>query len=129
MRTFRLSKLVRDGIVPSHEREGGWCVWREISGDELQDASKAKVEEEVEELFGSEEARTAAAYADVVEAVLNDAELFGLSRQDVMFAMLTKARQLGMFKEGIFVETATVPETSWLATYYAANPGRFPEVL
>jgi predicted house-cleaning noncanonical NTP pyrophosphatase (MazG superfamily) len=127
MRTFRLEKLVRDGIVAGHEQEGGSCVHRTVDGDELAAASEAKVQEEVSELINTEE-RTAAEYADVMEALFLDAEVAGFTRDDIIRAMLEKAKRIGTFSTHTFVETARVPESSWLAEYYSSNPERYPEV-
>jgi predicted house-cleaning noncanonical NTP pyrophosphatase (MazG superfamily) len=128
LRTFRLEKLVRDGIVASHEAVGGSCVSRQIADQELANATQHKVLEEVGELFRPDQGRTPSEYADVIEAVLKDAEVAGISPDEVMRAMQAKKDRMGGFSTNTFVETATVPETSWLAEYYASQPDRFPEI-
>jgi len=126
-RTFRLDKIVRDGIVQSHIDEGGSCETRELSKHELAIATDAKITEELEELRASK-SRSVGEYGDVVETLLHDAELAGHSREKVFEAMAAKTERIGSFSTNTYVETVTVPEKSWLAEYYGSNPERFPEI-
>lgn len=127
MRTFRLDKLVRNGIVEGHEQEGGSCVSRQLDGRALDGAMRAKVREEVAELISAEE-RTLDEYGDAVQALFSLAMLDGLERSEILAQVEARAAEMGDFSDGIFVETVTVPGTSWLADYYRSNHDRFPEV-
>jgi predicted house-cleaning noncanonical NTP pyrophosphatase (MazG superfamily) len=127
MRTFRLNKLVRDGIVTGHEQEGGSCISRVLKGKELEDALKNKLKEEVDELLALKK-RDLGEFGDVLEVLHSLAELDGFSAEDITERALKRSEEIGAFKRGIYVETVTVPETSWLAEYYGSNPQRFPEI-
>lgn len=127
MRTFRLDKLVRDEIVAGHEAEGGKCVSRVLTGKELEMALIDKVREEIDELLESEN-RELGEYADVRQAIQALAELDGYSDGELTAQMDKRVSEIGAFTAGVYIETVTVPESSWFADYYASRPERFPEV-
>ena len=119
MRTFRLEKLVHDGIVQGHVDEGGSVEYEVLTGDALIRALEAKLHEEATELAAAktpEEKRKEAQDVANVE--------FALGRLAAPDFVPTKT-----FVKGHYIHTVTVPETSWLSAYYALDQVRYPEVL
>ncbi len=126
-RTFELNKLVRDKIVESTENEGGSAEYRVIEGEELTQAEKDKLLEELGELMDGPEPDLEK-LADIREVLDALAVQFGYSKVELDAAQYDKRRRIGGFTAGHFVEMVTVPEDSELAEYYSSDPTRFPEV-
>jgi len=118
MRTFRLDKLVHDGIVQAHLDEGGTVDFEERTGEDLTAALEAKLKEEQREL-----ARAKSDKQKLKERQDIDNVLFALGKLAHDNFKPTKT-----FEKGHFVHTVTLPTESPWSDYYAADPVRFPEV-
>lgn len=118
MRTFRLDKLVHDGIVQGHHDEGGQVDFVVLEGEALTQALEAKHIEEMAELAGAATEEDKAKEQQDIKDV--DYALGRLVTNNfVPKKTFTKAH---------FIRTVTLPDSSWLVDYYAADPVRFPEI-
>lgn|ERR1700741_1155205 len=116
-RTFRLDKLVRDGIVPSMEAQGQKPDF--VMLDEPQRISELpkKMVEEAGEMD----------LADMLQVIEDWAIAEGKTFDDIRQEQLDKYTKMGGFAAGYFVRTVTVEDDDPWADYYAAEPERFPE--
>lgn len=118
MRTFRLEKLVHDGIVEDHQREGCEVDFEVLSEGRRLIKLRRKLEEERAELAAAETDEGRAKEQGDVWNVLH-----ALGELTAEGFKPTK-----LFEKGHYIHTVSVPEASWLAEYYGSDPVRFPEV-
>lgn len=120
MRTFRLKKLVCDGIVEAHLLEGGSVDYDTYEGDKLIGALIDKVPEELGELRAAntlkKQREELQDILDIVSAALNH------------LGIAPEAHDPKTFEDGHYINTVTLPADSEWAEYYASHPDRFPEV-
>ena len=126
-RTFKLDKLVRDGIVESTESQGGQVEYEVLEGQELIDALVKKLQEEFEELQNGEEPDLEK-LADLAEILDSIAVAKGHKKVEFDAVQYDKRRKIGSFTSGHFVYTVTLPSDNQWAEYYAQYPERFPEI-
>lgn len=128
-RTFRLDKLVRDGIVSGTIAGGGEVVRRDLrTPEERKGALIEKLIEEAKELLGADAVTTGSEIADLQEVVDQLAHDAGLSKGEIAALQKQKRDRVGGFENGDFIETVTLLEGNpWIA-YYAADPEKYPEV-
>lgn len=125
-RTFRLDKLVRDGVFESMQSLGQEVNSRNLTAAELIKAADDKLAEETFEFIEGENGIDG--LADVLEAVRNAGEVRGHSFDELLAAQTNKRQRVGGFSAGIYVETLTVNDGDPWGDYYAARPDRFPEI-
>ena len=127
MRTFRLDKLVRDGILQSTVDMGGSAWSRKLKGKKLTKALFDKLDEEMKELkTGSEpDLEKLADVREVIEAL---AVNLGHTVTELHAVQYDKKGKIGGFAAGIYIDTVTLPEDTEMADYYASDPDRFPEI-
>lgn len=116
-RTFRLEKLVHDGIVQAHLDEGGTVDFEVYEGEARVKALEDKLPEEIEE-----QARAKSDSEKYKEQQDVDNILFALGRLARSGFVPTKT-----FDKGHFIHTVTLPAESPWSDYYATDPERFPE--
>ena len=98
MKTY--NKLVRDRIPEIIAGKGHEFRVREIAGDELLVALKAKL---VEEFGEFDRANAIAELADILEVTIALAEYLGADRSKLEAIRQKKAETNGSFKRGIFL--------------------------
>lgn len=125
MRTFRLDKLVRDGIVKSTEDQGGIVDYVVVTGQHKTDLLLAKLKEETAEFDVS---RQPAELAQILGVILAIADELGFTQEELLAIEQVKQQKMGGYDAGHFVRTITLPEDNHWAKYYAADPDRFPEI-
>lgn len=128
MRTFRLNKLVRDGIVEDMERNGQQVVSRKLSDEEHGKALVSKVVEEALEIDPTDPKGSAKELGDVLEVVEALAAHMGLSMEEIRANQAQSRQKLGGFTDKIFVETVTVQDGDTWGDYYANDPQKYPEI-
>ena len=116
-RTFRLNKLVRDGIVPDMQEKGQQPEYRTLSKDELVAALKEKLLEESAEVD----------LPDLLEVIESLANTEGKTFDDIRREQIAKRDKIGGFSVGTYVSSVTVSDDDKWADYYAAEPDRYPE--
>jgi predicted house-cleaning noncanonical NTP pyrophosphatase (MazG superfamily) len=99
------NKLVRDNIPEIMKAAGKSCETRSISGDELVDALKTKL---LEELAEFDEKHDAEELADMLEVVLSLASAIGLNTIELERIRQRKAERNGAFLKGIFLVSGEV---------------------
>ncbi len=113
--------------MPDMERNGQHVVYRKLNDEAYLKALAAKLVEEAREfkLESNHEAlKELADLLEVVEALAHELESdFETVRQ----LQQTKREQRGGFKDRIFIESVSVPDTDKWAAYYAADPQKYPE--
>lgn len=125
-RTFVLNKLVRDKIVAANEAAGATVEHKVLSGYELNKALVDKLVEEAKELQADEV--SANELADVQEIINQLCENLGISKDELATTQKAKRDKNGGFKNGDYIGTLSLPETSEWVEYYAQDPDRFPEM-
>ena len=98
MKTY--NKLVRDRIPQIIADKGHEFRVREIAGDELFVALKAKLVEELDEF---DRANNIEELADILEVTIALAEYLGADRNELEAIRQKKAEANGSFKRGIFL--------------------------
>lgn len=124
-KTFKLHKLVRDGIVPDTEAQGGKAKYRELDGEEKIKALFTKIGEELNEFDASRDPSELSQAYGVFVALAKEC---GLNITDLVTMESKRQAEVGGFEQGIFIETITVPAESQWVKYYESNPDRYPEV-
>jgi predicted house-cleaning noncanonical NTP pyrophosphatase (MazG superfamily) len=126
MRTFRLNKLVRDGIAPDIIKSGGEIVRLQLqTKEQKRKALVAKVIEEAKEFAKS---GSVSEIADLQEAVDQLVVSEGSSSEEIKRKQAEKRTQVGGFSNYYFIGTVTLPiDNSWVE-YYASDPEKYPEV-
>lgn len=130
-KSFKLNKLVRDGLVESAEEMGATSEVSILTGTHLLEGILDKIEEEVGEAraqlreTGKIELEELADLRELPEAA---AVGQGHTLTELHSVQYDKRREKGSFIKGLFVKTQTWPAGSDMAKYYASNPDRFPEI-
>ncbi len=126
-RTFKLNKIVRDGVYDNMIKLGQKPVLRKLLKDELLKAPKAKILEEVGE-FDAKKPKALEELGDILEVVEWQASLLGSSFEEIRQLQLKKRTKVGGFDKGIYIDTLTLDKDDKWADYYASDPKRFPEI-
>lgn len=124
-KTFKLNKLVRDGIVSSTEAQGGKVVYRVLKKDDKVKALIKKISEELDEF---DESKDSTELGQVYGVLLALAKEFELNEKDLKKIEEKRKFEVGGFDKGIFIETITLPAQNKWAKYYSKDPVRYPEV-
>lgn len=117
-RTFRLNKVVRNGIVPDMEAKGQQPEHKTLEGTEKVEGLWTKVLEEAGERD----------LADLLELVEELALSEGMTFEDLRVVQLAKRAKVGGFSLATYVGDLTLSDDDEWVQYYAAEPERFPEV-
>lgn len=128
MPKFKFAKLVRDKIVQNQIDSGAKPVYRKLDTTEHKQALINKVIEEVTEITKASNAEITAEIADVQQAIDDLAELYGVSKEEIIKAQSAKNAKNGAFKEGLYVEYVRVDEHDKWIEYYRKNSDRYPEI-
>lgn len=126
MRTFRLNKLVRDGIVPQMQTAGQQVLSKKLSDEEFIIALSKKMVEEARE-FNPKKPDAAKELADVLEVIEALAGELGFSFEELRQKQAEIKTLRGGFSDKLFIEKVSMADTDKWAEYYAAEPKRFPE--
>ena len=94
-----MKKLVRDKIPDIIWEQGHIPITKVVEGDELADALNEKLREEVQEWIDSD--TDAEELADILEVLMAIARHHGILWSDIEEARVKKARDRGIFSEGI----------------------------
>ena len=116
-RTFRLGKLVRDGIVADMERMGQKPEHSVLPEADRIAALQEKLLEESAEVD----------LPDLLEIIEELAKSEGKTLDDIRREQLAKRDKIGGFSAGSFVTTVTLEDTDEWVEYYRAEPDRYPE--
>jgi predicted house-cleaning noncanonical NTP pyrophosphatase (MazG superfamily) len=100
-------------------------VFKKIVGFEAQQKLSEKVYEELQEYDNSDELGE---LADAYQALKDKAASAGIDFADIQKAQEQKLAKIGGFKNKIYVQTVTLEDNDPWIKYYAADPGRFPEI-
>jgi predicted house-cleaning noncanonical NTP pyrophosphatase (MazG superfamily) len=125
-RTFRLNKLVRDGIIEFTTGYGGSAKYKVLNGRELNEALINKLIEEARELKNN--GPSVEELADLQEIISQIAKNLKITDTEIMAVQDKKRSKNGGFTKGHFIKTLTAPADSKWAEYYGSDPKRFPEV-
>lgn len=126
MRTFRLSKLVRNGVAPDLISQGGEVVSRKLAGAEKVHWLIGKIIEEAKEIDASNVAPEE--LGDLYEAADELRRTAGISLEAIAAARAAKNAKSGTFSDGTFIETVSLPDDNKWADYFASQPDKSPEV-
>lgn len=127
MRTFKLDKLIRDGILKRMEQDGQSVDYHNVQGQELASALTKKLIEEATE-FSLAKEHPIEELADLLAVLKSVARVSGYDWQDVIDLEADKELEKGGFLKGIYVDTVTLDENDPFVEYYAKDPSKYPEV-
>lgn len=128
MRTFRLNKLVRDGILPDMETNGQKVLYRTLTDEAyLKELARKLVEEAKEfKLESNEEALKE--LADLLEVIEALAGQLGSDFGGLRAVQAERRQKRGGFADRTYIEKVTLQDDDKWVDYYAADPIKFPEV-
>lgn len=89
-----------------------------LAGADKEEALREKVLEELAEND----------WPDLLQVVISLAKIHGMSYESLMAECGEKYRRMGGFELGAFVGKLVLQDGDEWVAYYAAEPGRFPEV-
>ncbi len=130
MLTFQFNKLIRDKILQLHSDAGHTMKYEYLQGEALKEKLREKLHEEADEIPIRDEAdaEIIEEIADV-QQVLDDLKReYGITSRQVSEAQTVKFDKKGGFSEGIFIHTATLPESDKWVKYYRNSPHKYPEI-
>lgn len=125
-RTFRLDKLIRDGVFENMQAIGQDVDYRVLDTNERQSAYTDKT---LEECLEFDETGDPSELADALQTLIDKAHAAGISFEELKRLQEKKLAALGGFSELVFVHTVTLEEGDDWVNYYENNPDRFPEVV
>lgn len=125
-RTFKLNKIVRDGIVLSTQQQGGVVDYKTVKGKDKIRLLVAKLSEEVAELR-ADKTPSLDELADVKEIIEQLVVDTGHTNDELQRVQDAKNQRIGSLSGGVYVRTMTLPSSNKWAQYYASDPKRFPE--
>lgn len=127
MRTFRLKKIVRDGVFENMLEQGQEVDHRVLEDRELVLALKYKIAEEVMEV-DPDKPDALKEVSDTYTALDALTKLLGSTREEVDRLAEERYASAGGFEQGIYVETVALQDDDpWIA-YYSSDPVKYPEV-
>lgn len=124
-RTFRLEKLVRDGIVPSTEAQGGIVDYEVVEGERKVGLLLDKLIEEVREFREGNSPNELAQMLGIIGALATE---MGLSEDELRQIEAQRQAEVGGYADGHLVHTVTLPDDNEWTKYYAADLVRYPEI-
>ena len=98
MKTY--NKLVRDRIPKIIESDGRSCKTRKITGVDLHQALKSKLQEELNEYLKDENAEE---LSDIMEVLVTLARVHGIDLKRLEQIRLDKKESSGGFDDGVFL--------------------------
>jgi len=125
MKTFRLNKLVRDGIVLEMERSGQIVSYEILGKHEYIAALRDKLLEEMSE-FDAYHQSALEELADIEEVLRHLVAELDPKNNKFEKIKSDKAAKMGVFKKRIFVESVSLEDNDPWAAYYEKEPERFP---
>lgn len=130
MPKYLFRKLVRDKLPDLYIQRGQKPTLKQLRGDELWRALKAKLFEEADELPSdmADKATVTAELADLLRVIKDAATLAGVSMTEIEDADALKTAKSGGFLDGVYVETQELAEDDPLNAYFRKEPARFPEL-
>lgn len=128
MPEFELNKLVRDKYIDIYERDGQIAKTRELFKPEhLQELLKKVLEESAELDLDAPKEEIISEIADIQQSLDDLAQLLNIDQLEISKYQMEKAKKLGGFLMGIYVETIELSDgDSWIE-YYRSKPDLFPE--
>ncbi|HSX18411.1 MAG TPA: nucleoside triphosphate pyrophosphohydrolase [Candidatus Saccharimonadales bacterium] len=126
-RTFRLNKLVRDGVFDSMIKLGQKPQTKRLKGQALLLGLRNKIIEEAQE-FDPKSKKAVRELADLAEMVEQLAAKMGISYKELRAMQMKRRKEAGVFNRGVFIGELEVPKGDKWADYYAADPKHFPEI-
>lgn len=114
--TYKIDKLIRDGIPAMCEADGITLELKTLTGHDLTLALQQKIVEEAQEVAAAPSPeKTKEELADVLEVVCALCTQLGYTLADIEILRQQKHAKRGGFERGVFNTTATMS---------AANPAR-----
>lgn len=127
MRTFRLNKLIRDGVFENMKVLSQIVEHRVLKKPELIKALQDKLLEELGE-FEPDSKEPLRELADLQEIIDTLTYLLGANPDTLREIQEAVRAKRGTFNKRIFVETVTLADDDPWVQYYANEPDRFPEI-
>jgi predicted house-cleaning noncanonical NTP pyrophosphatase (MazG superfamily) len=128
VRTFRFDKLVRDKIPTDMKDNGNIVSMQKLSGYDYLAALQAKFLEEAKEIDLHDREEALKELADLQEVLDCMVSALDSNAKEIAQLQAIKNGKAGSFKDGVYIETATVADDSPWINYYTGNPDRYPEV-
>jgi len=126
MRSFRLNKLIRDGVFDEMLQRGQRPEYRRLNDNEILHALKQKILEEGKE-FDHTSDKAFEELADLLEVIEHMAEELGGDFKKLRQVQLKKRKRAGGFKKRAYVGMLHLEDDDPWVGYYAKDPERFPE--
>lgn len=130
MPTFRLKKLVRNGIIDHQKQLGQTPHFKKLDPAEHKRALILKLIEEAEELLKAfdENKDTQPELADVSQVFEDLLSKSGFSVDDIAAVQAARKAKMGGFDKGLYLDTLDVPEGDEWVKYYRAEPDKYEEL-
>ena len=129
MPKFIFNRLVRDKLPADYERLGQKAVYKTLSKQELLEAVRAKIIEELNEVpLGGSIEDFQKELADTQQAIDDLVTLKGASVDEIQAIKLSKLEKKGGFTGGHFVETLELSDADEWVAYYRQEPERHKEI-
>lgn len=127
MRTFRLSKLIRDKVFANMLEMNQEIDYKILIKAELIDALKEKLSEESRE-FDPNDSEPLRELADLQEIIDTLVAELGFKKEDLTKIQKAVREERGGFDKRIFVGTVTLDDNDNWVEYYAKDSDKFPEI-
>lgn len=129
MPTFKYDKLVRDKIAKWHEEAGHSVELKKLNDEELLRALCDKLHEEADEVGSASDTEDLIEEIADVQQILDDiCAQKGISKSDIENARKAKENKKGGFKNGVYIDSVTMPEDDEWVEYCRKDPVKYPEV-
>lgn len=131
MPTFKYAKLVRDNIAKWHVESGHTPKTKKLKGEELKKALFKKLHEEADEVSVALSRDELIEEISDVQQIIDDlCAVENIQKSEVEAARKIKRERKGGFREGIYIDTVTIPDEKdkW-AKYCRSQPEKYPEVI
>lgn len=127
---FSLKKLARDKVTERFAQNGITFTHKLLSGEEFTKALKAKMVEEVQEIYDAQTVQELEEeIADLQEVLSVLIQKANLCEKRIAEARAQKRDTFGSLLDGVYFETIQVPEDHPDVAHFRKNPEKYPELI
>jgi predicted house-cleaning noncanonical NTP pyrophosphatase (MazG superfamily) len=125
---FSLKKLGRDKGLEGFKSQNIIPTYKFLHGDELREALKHKLIEEVQEICDAKNRQEMVAeLADALEVINGLCKAYEINFKEVEKVKTEKYNDRGGFEKGLYIETLEMDETNPRVEHFRKSPDKYPE--
>lgn len=126
---FLLEKLGRDKGLEGFKSQNIKPIYKFLNGNELQEALKYKLIEEVQEVYEAQSnEEIVAELADILEVINGLCKAYNISFKEIEHVQKEKYIERGGFETGLYIKTLEMDNKNPKVEHFRKSPDKYPEI-